>query len=154
FAQSVARAIAKARQAEPIVTTRRLTDVVAQAIGARTRGDWHQDPAARTFQAIRIAVNRELHEVSASLPALTERLAHRGRLAVISFHSLEDRLVKRFFDFASKPFGGDPRLARMPIAEASLPRAPLAIVGRAVKPSAAEVARNPRARSAILRVAQ
>jgi 16S rRNA (cytosine1402-N4)-methyltransferase len=154
FAQSVARAIAKAREIEPIVTTRRLADIVAQAIGARTRGDWHQDPAARTFQALRIAVNRELQQVSVVLPLLTQRLAPQGRLAAISFHSLEDRIVKRFFAFASRPFGGDERLARMPIREAELPPAPLAIVGRAIKPSDAEARRNPRARSAVLRVAE
>jgi 16S rRNA (cytosine1402-N4)-methyltransferase len=154
FAQSVARAIAKAREVQPIGSTRRLANVVAQAIGARTRGDWHQDPAARTFQALRIAVNRELHEVSIALPLLTTRLAPGGRLAVVSFHSLEDRIVKRFLAFASRPYGGDERLARMPIREASLPPAPLAIVGRAIKPSAAEVARNPRARSAVLRVGE
>ena len=154
FAQSIARAIAKARAIEPIVSTRRLADVVAQAVGARTRGDWRQDPAARTFQAVRIAVNRELAEVSAALPMLTARLAPGGRLAVISFHSLEDRIVKRFFAFASRPFGGDARLARAPIREASLPPAPLAVVGRAIKPSAAEAALNPRARSAVLRVAE
>jgi len=154
FAQSIAGAIAKARAIEPIVSTRRLADVVAQAVGTRTRGDWHQDPAARTFQALRIAVNRELHEVSAALPSLTARLAPGGRLAVISFHSLEDRIVKRFFAFASRPFGGDARLARAPIPEAHLPPAPLARIGRAIKPSAEEAARNPRARSAVLRVAE
>src|SRR5512135_2746925 len=88
FAQSVARAIAAARQREPIVSTRALAAIVAQAIGARTRGDWRQDPAARTFQALRIAVNRELDEVSLALPRITGLLAPRGRLAVISFHSL------------------------------------------------------------------
>ena len=154
FAQSVARAIAKAREIAPIATTRRLAAVVAQAVGARTRGDWHQDPAARTFQALRIAVNRELHEVSAALPMLTARLATGGRLAVISFHSLEDRIVKRFFASASRPFGGDPRLRRAPIREAALPPSPLRVIGRAIKPSAAEIARNPRARSAVLRVAE
>ena len=154
FARAVAAAIAKAREHAPIVTTRELARVVAQAIGARTRGDWRQDPAARTFQALRIAVNRELAEIRDALPRLTARLAPRGRIAVISFHSLEDRLVKRFFAFASKPYGGDARLARLPIAEASLPAAPLAQVGRAIKPSAEEIAANPRARSAVLRVAQ
>jgi 16S rRNA (cytosine1402-N4)-methyltransferase len=154
FAQSVARAIAAARQREPIVSTRALAAIVAQAIGARTRGDWRQDPAARTFQALRIAVNRELDEVSLALPRITGLLAPRGRLAVISFHSLEDRIVKRFFAFASKPFGGDARLARMPIAAAQLPTPPLAPVGRAIKPSEDEVARNPRARSAVLRIAE
>ena len=154
FAQSVARAIAKAREIAPIATTRRLATVVAQAVGARTRGDWNQDPAARTFQALRIAVNRELHEVSAALPLLTARLATGGRLAVISFHSLEDRIVKRFFASASRPFGGDPRLRRAPIRESALPLSPLRVVGRAIKPSAAEIARNPRARSAVLRIAE
>ena len=129
--------------------------VVAQAVGARTRGDWNQDPAARTFQALRIAVNRGARtKCRVALPMLTARLAAGGRLAVISFHSLEDRIVKRFFAFASQPFGGDARLARMPIREAALPPAPLAIVGRAIKPADAEVARNPRARSAVLRVAE
>lgn len=154
FARTVATAIATARERAPIVTTRELARVVAQAIGARTRGDWRQDPAARTFQALRIAVNRELVEIRDALPRLTARLAPGGRIAVISFHSLEDRLVKRFFAFASKPYGGDARLARLPIAEASLPAAPLAQVGRAIKPSAEEIAANPRARSAVLRVAQ
>ena len=154
FAQSIARAIAKAREVEPIASTRQLANVVAQAIGARTRGDWHQDPAARTFQALRIAVNHELHEISIALPRLTARLATGGRLAVISFHSLEDRIVKRFLAFASRPFGGDPRLARMPIKSALLPLAPLIVVGRAQKPSAAELAENPRSRSAVLRVAE
>jgi 16S rRNA (cytosine1402-N4)-methyltransferase len=154
FAQSIARAIAKAREIRPIATTRELAAVVAQAIGTRTRGDWRQDPAARTFQALRIAVNGELQELSRALPMLTERLAAGGRLAVISFHSLEDRIVKRFLAFASRPFGGDPRLARVPIREAALPGAPLRAVGRAIKPSDAEAARNPRARSAVLRVAE
>ena len=154
FAQSVARAIAKARDAAPLVTTRQLAAVVAQAIGARTRGDWRQDPAARTFQALRIAVNRELQEVSTALPRIVPLLTTGGRLAVIAFHSLEDRIVKRFLAFASQPFGGDARLARVAIAQSALPTAPLARVGRAIKPSAAEVERNPRARSAVLRVAE
>jgi 16S rRNA (cytosine1402-N4)-methyltransferase len=154
FARAAAGAIAKARDAGPIVSTRQLAAIVAQAIGTRTRGDWRQDPAARTFQALRIAVNRELHEVSAALPRITTLLCVGGRLAAISFHSLEDRIVKRFLAFASKPFGGNAQLARMPIAEAALPAVPLRIIGRAIKPSAAEIARNPRARSAVLRIAQ
>jgi 16S rRNA (cytosine1402-N4)-methyltransferase len=154
FAQSVARAIAKARERGPIDSTRELAAIVAQAIGARTRGDWRQDPAARTFQALRIAVNRELHELSVALPRVTGLLESGGRIAVISFHSLEDRMVKRFFAFASKPYGGDARLLRMPIADALLPVPPLSLVGRAIKPGDAELARNPRSRSAVLRVAQ
>ncbi len=154
FAQSVARAIAKAREVGPIVSTRQLADVVAQAIGARTRGDWRQDPAARTFQALRIAVNSELEELATTLPAVVTLLGRGGRLAVISFHSLEDRIVKRFIAWASRPFGGDPRLARMPIRERALPPAPLVAIGRAIKPSDTEVAANPRSRSAVLRVAE
>jgi 16S rRNA (cytosine1402-N4)-methyltransferase len=154
FARSVAAAIAKAREHAPVVTTRELARVVAQAIGARTRGDWRQDPAARTFQALRIAVNRELPELADALPSLVARLAPGGRLPVISFHSLEDRLVKRFFAFASKPYGGHADIARLPIAEAALPKAPLALVGRAIKPGARELERNPRARSAVLRIAE
>jgi 16S rRNA (cytosine1402-N4)-methyltransferase len=73
---------------------------------------------------------------------------------VISFHSLEDRIVKRFFAWASQPFGGDPRARRLPLAAAALPAVPLARIGRAQRPSVAEVARNPRARSAVLRVAE
>ena len=153
FAQSVARAIAAARTRAPLASTAQLAAVVRQAVGARTRGDWRQDPAARTFQALRIAVNRELEQLSTALPRIAALLAPRGRLAVISFHSLEDRIVKRFFAWASTPFGGDATLARLAVAEASLPPTALARVGRAVKPAAAEIARNPRARSAVLRVA-
>jgi 16S rRNA (cytosine1402-N4)-methyltransferase len=154
FAQSIARAIAQARGQAPIRTTRELAEVVAQAVGARTRGDWRQDPAARTFQALRIAVNRELDEVSAALPRIAARLESGGRLAVIAFHSLEDRIVKRFIAGASKAWGGDARLARLPVRDSELPRPPLAAVGRAIKPGADELARNPRARSAVLRVAE
>ena len=154
FAQSIARAIAAARARRPIVTTKQLAAVVTQAVGARTRGDWDQDPAARTFQALRIAVNRELAELSMALPLVTALLKPGGRLAVISFHSLEDRIAKRFIAWASQPFGGDPRLARLPLRTAALPDSPLAMIGRAQKPSAAEITRNPRARSAVLRVAE
>jgi 16S rRNA (cytosine1402-N4)-methyltransferase len=154
FAQSVARAIAAAREIAPIASTRQLASIVAKAVGARTRGDWRQDPAARTFQALRIAVNRELDELSMALPRITALLAPAGRLAVVSFHSLEDRIVKRFFSWASQPFGGDARAARLPLASSKLPDVPLTRVGRAQRPSAEEVARNPRARSAVLRVAQ
>jgi len=154
FAQSIAGAIVAARAVSPIVATRQLAAIVAKAVGARARGDRSQDPATRTFQALRIFVNRELEELALTLPALASMLATRGRLAVISFHSLEDRIVKRFFASASKPFGGDPRLDRLPIRTAALPPAPLALVGRAIKPTEREVAANPRARSAVLRIAE
>ena len=154
FAQSIAGAIAAARARAPIVRTRQLRDVVGQAVGARTRGDWGQDPATRTFQALRIFVNAELSEVTLALPRIVPLLRAGARLAVISFHSLEDRIVKRFFVRASQPFAGDAGAARLPLRSADLPPVALALVGRAVKPGAAEVAANPRARSAILRVAE
>jgi 16S rRNA (cytosine1402-N4)-methyltransferase len=154
LAQPIARAVVAARAQGPILRTRQLAAIVAQAVGARTRRDWNQDPATRTFQALRIHVNRELAELSLTLPQAAALLEQRGRLAVISFHSLEDRIVKRFFASASLPWGGDARLARLAIPSAALPGAPLALVGRAVRPSDAEVAANPRARSATLRVAE
>jgi 16S rRNA (cytosine1402-N4)-methyltransferase len=154
FAQSIARRIAAARKRAPVVRTAQLRQVVGEAVGARTRGDWSQDPAARTFQALRIFVNRELSEIAQGLPAIVPFLARGARLAVISFHSLEDRLVKRFLARASRPFAGDPATARLAIREDALPAAPLAVIGRAIKPGAPEIERNPRARSAVLRVAE
>ena len=154
FAQSIAGAIVAARAVAPVVATRQLAAIVAKAVGARPRGDRSQDPATRTFQALRIFINRELQELALTLPAIVPMLATHGRLAVISFHSLEDRIVKRFFSAASQPFGGDPRLARLPIRTAALPPAPLNLVGRAVRPTEREIAANPRARSATLRVAE
>ena len=154
FAASIAKAVAAARESKPIVSTQQLAAIVSKAVGGRTRGDWKQDPAARTFQALRIAVNRELSELSITLPHLVRAMAFEARIAVISFHSLEDRIVKQFFAFASQPFGGDPRIARMPVPTAALPEAPLRQIGRAQKPSADEIRRNPRSRSAVLRVAE
>jgi len=152
-APSIARAVAAARTREPIQGTRQLAALVAQAVGARTRGDWRQDPATRTFQALRIFVNRELSEITQALPAIVSALAEGATMAVISFHSLEDRIVKRFLARASQPYAGDPLLARLAIHADALPGAPLALFRRAVKPSAAEIARNPRSRSAVLRAA-
>ena len=154
FAQSIAGAIVAARALAPILRTRQLAALVAKAVRTRPRGDWGQDPATRTFQALRIFVNRELAELSLALPRIVSLMNAGGRLAVISFHSLEDRIVKRFFARASRPFGGDPRLARLAIRADALPAAPLTVVGRAVRASEREVAANPRARSATLRVAE
>jgi len=147
FAKQVAKAIVAARAREPIRRTEQLAAVVAAAVRTREVG---QDPATRTFQALRILVNRELEEVALMLPQALARLAAGGRLAVISFHSLEDRLVKRFLKACSSD-----RLPRdLPIRARDLPQAPLRIVGKARRASAAEVAANPRARSATLRVAE
>jgi 16S rRNA (cytosine1402-N4)-methyltransferase len=154
FAQQIARAIVASRALEPITRTRQLAAIVAQAVGARRRGDWSQDPATRTFQAVRIFINQELQELPLALDGILPRLRSRGRLAVISFHSLEDRIVKQFMRKHSQPFGGDARAARLPIATRALPPPPLVLVGRAIRAGAEEVAANPRARSATLRVAE
>ncbi len=147
FAKQIAKAIVAAREREPVVRTKQLADIVGAAVRTREPG---QDPATRTFQALRILVNRELQEVSLMLPQALARLAPGGRLAVISFHSLEDRIVKRFMRAASRA-----ELPRdLPIRASEMPQMPLKIVGRAIRASAAEIAANPRARSATLRVAE
>ena len=147
FAKQIAAAIVAARATEPLGRTRQLAQLVGEAVRTREAG---QDPATRTFQALRIFVNRELEEVSLSLPIASARLAPGGRLAVISFHSLEDRIVKRFIRAC-----GVPEMPRdLPLRASEFPPALLEPVGRAVRASAAETRRNPRARSATLRVAQ
>jgi 16S rRNA (cytosine1402-N4)-methyltransferase len=147
FAKQIAAAIVAARSREPLVRTAQLADLVAKAVRTREPG---QDPATRTFQALRIHVNRELEEVSLMLPQALAALGEGGRLVVISFHSLEDRIVKRFLQSLSRP-DVPPRL---PLRAAEMPQPALRIVGRAVRASAEETRRNPRARSAILRVAE
>jgi len=154
FAASIARAIVEARQERPIERTAQLAALVAQSLGARVRGDWQQDPATRSFQALRIQVNEELKEIMRLLPRLIAYLKTGARLAVISFHSLEDRLVKRFMRCAAQPFGGNEALLRLPLAQAALPEPPLRLIGRAIRACENEVSANPRARSAVLRVAE
>jgi 16S rRNA (cytosine1402-N4)-methyltransferase len=147
FSRRIARAIVAARAVAPIATTRQLAEVVAGAVPTREPG---KHPATRTFQAIRIHVNRELEEVEAALPQAVGLLGPGGRLCVISFHSLEDRLVKRYMRREAQ---GDPVYAGLPhVPPHARPR--LKLVGGAVMPGAAEVAGNPRARSAVLRVAE
>jgi len=147
FSRRIARAIVAVRAATPIATTRQLADIVAGAVPTREPG---KHPATRTFQAIRIHVNRELEEVEAALPQAVNLLAPGGRLCVISFHSLEDRLVKRFMRREAQ---GDPIYAELPdVPPHARPR--LQLIGGAVMPGDAEIARNPRARSAVLRVAE
>jgi 16S rRNA (cytosine1402-N4)-methyltransferase len=151
FAKQVAKAIVDARAREPLVRTEQLAAVVAAAVRRRqARHEAGQDPATRTFQALRILVNRELEEVALMLPQALARLAPGGRLALISFHSLEDRLVKRFLRACSE----DSLPADLPIRARDLPQPAANIVGKAQRASAAEVAANPRARSATLRVAE
>jgi 16S rRNA (cytosine1402-N4)-methyltransferase len=147
FAFQIAKAIAARRAVEPISTTRQLAAIVAHAVKTREKG---KDPATRTFQAIRIFINQELEELEVGLAAALRHLSPHGRLAVISFHSLEDRIVKRFMvSHASAPQPD----RRLPIRAADLPQPDLGLIARQ-KPSDAEVAANPRARSAILRVAE
>ncbi len=147
-ASRIARAILRARENGPIRRTGQLADIVESVLGRRRPGDRH--PATKTFQAIRIAVNRELDAVTEALSQVRDILAPGGRLAVISFHSLEDRIVKRFMRDAALD---DPRYRGLPDMPAEA-RAWLRIVGKAQTPAAREAAGNPRARSARLRVAE
>ena len=148
FAKSIARALVAARQQQPIVRTLQLAQIIAHAVGWREAG---QHPATRSFQAIRIYLNRELEELTSVLPQCVDRLIPGGRLAVISFHSLEDRIVKRFMRAESQ---GEQLPERLPVRAASLKPGRMRLVGRAQHASDAEVAANPRARSAVLRVAE
>ncbi len=148
FAKQIAAAIVAARARGPLGTTRQLAALVAEAVPTR---EPRQDPATRTFQAVRIHVNQELEELSLVLPQCLELLEPGGRLVVISFHSLEDRIVKRFLREHSRADSLPPRLA---VRARDLPEPRMRIVGKARRPSEAEVAANPRARSAIMRVAE
>lgn len=142
----VARAIVAAR---PLATTGELATVVRRALGHRPHD--RKDPATRAFQAIRIHVNRELEELALGLAAAERVLAPGGRLAVVTFHSLEDRLVKRFLRARG---GAMPAGSRHRPDMRAAPAPSFRIEARAVRPTAAEVARNPRARSATLRTAR
>jgi len=148
FAKQIARAIVAARAGGPIDTTRLLSKIVAEVIPTYEPG---QNPATRTFQAIRIFINQELEELSVVLPQCVALLTPRGRMAVISFHSLEDRIVKRFLKSEAQP---DKLPSKFPIKAADLPQPRMQLIGKAIRPSAAECAANPRARSAVLRIAE
>jgi 16S rRNA (cytosine1402-N4)-methyltransferase len=148
FARHIAAAIVAARARGALRTTGQLAALVAEAVPTR---EPRQDPATRTFQAIRIHVNQELEELSLVLPQCVELLEGGGRLVVVSFHSLEDRIVKRFMREASRADTLPPRLA---VRARDLPQPRLRTVGKARRASASEIAANPRARSAIMRVAE
>lgn len=149
FAKQVARAIIKERtDGRAITTTGQLAKVVASAIPKVEPG---QNPATRTFQALRIYVNQELEELSLILPKCLDLLGAGGRLVVISFHSLEDRMVKRFIGSEENR---DDLPANFPIKAKDLPQPRLKMVGKPIKPSAAEIQFNVRARSAVMRVAE
>ena len=148
FARQIARAIVAARSRRTIDSTRQLAQIVEDAVRTREPG---QDPATRTFQAIRIFINQELEELSLALPQALELLREGGRLVVISFHSLEDRIVKRFMRDNSQP-APVPRGLAVREDEREPPR--LRLIGKPVRASPGERAANPRARSAVLRIAE
>jgi len=148
FAKQIARAIVAARAIKPIHTTRQLVELVSKTVRTREAG---QNPATRTFQAIRIYINQELEELARVLPECVTHLKTGGRLVVISFHSLEDRIVKLFMrDMAE----GDKLPRNVPVRAREVPQGKLKLIGRAVRASGTELEANPRARSAVMRVAE
>ena len=147
FARRIATAIAAARSEQAITTTARLAQVVSEA---NPRWEKHKHPATRAFQGIRIKVNRELEDLQALLGCALDMLRVGGRLVVISFHSLEDRMVKRYMRDMAR---GEQLPPGVPVRDSALNRR-MKLVGRAVRASQAEVAANARARSAIMRVAE
>jgi len=153
FARQIARAIVAARARQPIVTTSQLAEIVSAVVRTRQR-ESIRHPATRTFQAIRIFLNRELEELSLVLPQCVELLNPGGRLVVISFHSLEDRMVKQFMRKAAST---DELPRGVPLREKDVQRLSkqtLRVIGRAVRPGEREVEENARARSAVMRVAE
>ncbi len=148
FAKNIARKIVKERQKCELVSTRQLVDIVTDAIPKRYQV--LKNPATRTFQAIRIFINRELEDLEQFLQDVISRLSVGGRIVVISFHSLEDRIVKRFFKKICSIDVPD----RLPVRASELPKSMYRQVGRAVRASSSEISRNVRSRSAIMRVAE
>ena len=147
FAKRMASAIAKARAESPITRTKQLATIVAEA---NPKWEPNKHPATRAFQAIRIFINRELEDLEAALGQMVDTLSEGGRLVVISFHSLEDRIVKRFMRDRAR---GQQLPKYVPVTDSDTGKT-LNLIGKAVKPSASEVQRNPRSRSAIMRVAE
>lgn len=147
FARRIARAIVEKRATESIESTHQLAAIIESATPKK---DKNKHPATRTFQAIRLHINQELFEVTTALPQALKLLRNHGRLVVISFHSLEDRIVKRFIRQHATP-NLPPK--SIPVTDDAY-LTPLKAVGRAIKPSSEEVARNPRARSSVMRVAE
>jgi len=149
FSRRIAKAIVTARNIAPITTTTQLADIIKFAI-PKPKKPHDKHPATRSFQAIRIAVNQELKELELALPQALEALSIGGRLAVISFHSLEDRIVKEFVRLQEK---GEPLPRGLPIKGEHF-NAKLKMVGKLIKPTDKEVNINPRARSAVLRISE
>jgi 16S rRNA (cytosine1402-N4)-methyltransferase len=148
FSRRMARAIVEHRQQQPITTTKQLAGIIAAANPKWEKG---KNPSTRAFQGIRIHINQELKDLEVGLQAALEILAPGGRLVVISFHSLEDRIVKRFMREHAK---GDSHIPRgLPVTEDQLKRR-LTLLGKARKPTPYEIEVNPRSRSAVMRVAE
>lgn len=147
FARRIASAIVTARQEQPINTTKRLASIVAAANPSREK---NKDPSTRTFQAIRIFINQELEDLKTCLAQAVDLLAPGGRLVVISFHSLEDRIVKRFIREQCK---GDDFPVDLPVMHAELNQN-MKMIGKAIKAGKKELKENPRARSAVMRIAE
>lgn len=148
FARRIARAIVEQRQTLPVQTTLQLARLIDNAVPFR---DKHKHPATRSFQAIRIEVNQELEQIKAGLNQALDVLAPQGRLVVISFHSLEDRIVKRFIrDESGRKFNP----GKLPIKEQDIERGQLKKMGQSIKAQPDELKQNPRARSAVMRVAE
>ncbi|MEI6068044.1 MAG: 16S rRNA (cytosine(1402)-N(4))-methyltransferase RsmH [Methylococcaceae bacterium] len=148
FARRIARAIVEQRAQAPITTTRQLALLIEDAVSVREK---HKHPATRTFQAIRIEINGELDELKVVLEQSARVLKPEGRLVVISFHSLEDRIVKRFIRNES---GAKYNPGKLPVKEVDIAKGILKKVSKALKADAQEIRQNPRARSAVMRVAE
>ena len=149
FAKRIANAIVREREENPITRTAQLAGLIAKASPSRDR---HKHPATRTFQAIRIYINSELEEIHQALDGALHALTMGGRLSIISFHSLEDRISKQFIRHHSK--GVEPPRG-LPLTEEQMKQnCPLKAMGKAIKPSAREIEQNPRARSSVLRIAE
>ena len=147
FARRMASAIVKARVEAPITRTRQLASIIAEA---NPKWEPNKHPATRAFQAIRIFINRELEDLEFALAGMVDKLAVGGRLVVISFHSLEDRIVKRFMRDQAR---GIQLPRHVPVVDSDAGKT-LTLIGKAIKPSDQEVARNPRSRSAVMRIAE
>ena len=148
FAKRIAKAIVERRSAQPLQTTLQLAKLIEDSVPFR---DKHKHPATRTFQAIRIEINQELEQIKAGLEQAVQVLAPEGRLVVIAFHSLEDRIVKRFIRQES---GLKHNPGKLPVKEQDIAKGQLKKVGKSIRAQALELQLNPRARSAIMRVAE
>jgi 16S rRNA (cytosine1402-N4)-methyltransferase len=148
FARRIARAVIERRTKTPITTTRQLANLIEDSLPFREK---HKHPATRTFQAIRIEINRELDELKEALRQSVHILKPGGRLVVISFHSLEDRIVKQFIRLET---GAKFNPGKLPVKEADIDKGMLKKIGKAIKAGEPEAMRNPRARSAVMRVAE